>query len=374
MNKHFQKPLVLPELSSWYLKVGVMYCLEAELSASGVKDIERYLITLDESSAILQPAEDVPNFPIMLGRIYTQRVPSVHNGDLTFGQLGMTAETAGTFKGEYLDGYSLRDVDTGFGDKLTLMNHYLFISEFGQISVLPCQGNWKDGVEALLDDVPADVLPPLYREKVKRIYEGGCFREELNSEELEAMRGVGIGYHNWLYMNAVLAAVLTSKRQADAAAAATAEEQRQQALLSQPEAIALQERMDEALAAGDTEAANDIIEEAQAIAVRRDAQLEQFAKDVTPQGIVRPEEAGVVVPELVDVNNIAPEQGSLAGVVESVSDDEILANIGRLQSEAERLGTAPQAPSAAAVEEALGEHERSMAELGNRVAEEGQHQ
>lgn len=232
MTSPLQTPFSMPELSSFYMKTGLLMAFEASLRKSTkLQYLRDFLITIDEPTAVIYPNEDMPNWPSFLVRLYKKRTNNT--AEVNFQNIGFTPETVGVFNNEYLDFHGLKDLDTAMGTKFELVGHYLAVNEMGNLNLMPCRGETitSDPLE-VLQSAPKELMDAFRVIRATEFYHRHAYKEGLETEELKAVGGLDTDYQNWLFANAVLAASLIGARQALEAQRQTEEDNRLRALQS----------------------------------------------------------------------------------------------------------------------------------------------
>lgn len=216
MSKVYERSLSLRTLDEFYINVGLLRLVSDELAAvaeeSGDNISKDRLLTFDHSTALIRPADRVENYPVALVRVYEPLAES--HGRLTLDKIRPGLTTVALDRFTVLDQAGIEAYATTHPAELVLKGHYFVIPNLGQLDVIAARGDYHDNPADLLELVPNEIVSKRLKRRALEAYEKYHFQEMLSDDELEAMGGVDNNYHNWLFMNALLAASAITERQA----------------------------------------------------------------------------------------------------------------------------------------------------------------
>jgi hypothetical protein len=169
------------------------------------------LYVFDAHTEIIAPGDCPPNWPSGLIRIYRNERRAGSDPEFTLHHFDPAVNAAGwddRWHGS-MDQTGLRRAQAeGY---YQLEAHYLVVSEFGQLSFIPLQGDHKDDPAELLAAVKN--LTAYDKKEILRVFDEAKVKQPYNEDDLESTKGVPHTYANWLLLNALLAARLVALRQ-----------------------------------------------------------------------------------------------------------------------------------------------------------------
>lgn len=216
MSQVYKRSLSLRTLDEFYINVGLLRLVSDEIAAAAEEMNENVssdrILTFDHSTALIRPGERVENYPVSLVRVY-EPLADAH-GRLTLDKVTPGLTTVALDRHTVLDQNGIVAYAATHPADMVLKAHYFVVPGVGQLDVIAARGEYHDDPLDLVELVPNEIVPKRLKRRVLEAYDKYSFKEMLSQEELEAMNGIDNDYHNWLFMNALLAAAAITQRQA----------------------------------------------------------------------------------------------------------------------------------------------------------------